>query len=412
MASLTAPPFILSPVSLSEYCKFWAENHTDFLSIGLEQDPERRFINVVKWFVGTLKEQYCSRSEQLGSEKKPLNPFLGEVFVGQWTDPNHGPTVLASEQVSHHPPTTAFSISNEKLSINLEGYFGIKTSLSTQAISVRQHGHSILTLGEFGNEKYMITLPALHVEGILFGKPYVELEGKSFIQSSTGYKAVLEYSGKGYFTGKKNTFKAVISKDDSPRDIIYTIKGQWSGTSKIVGPDSKENVFLDATKQQVLKLQVKDISIQSPLETRKAWIKVAEAIKAQDSRQIHKEKSKIEVFQRTLRAREERNGREWPRRWFESVKVMEEAWYVDLCEKAGVVAGPSGASSSIDKRKADPSVDTNWRFSKEKYLDSPIRPDFNEDRPDLIVQYIAELEKEEPIVLDNEPKPEVIEGMA
>lgn len=41
----------------------------------------------------------------MGSEKKPLNPVLGELFYGTWPDENgRGETILVSEQVSHHPP--------------------------------------------------------------------------------------------------------------------------------------------------------------------------------------------------------------------------------------------------------------------------------------------------------------------
>jgi hypothetical protein len=58
---------------------------------------------VLKWFLTTLHQQYCSRSEKLGSEKKPLNPFLGELFIGKWlangADSEVGETTLISEQV-------------------------------------------------------------------------------------------------------------------------------------------------------------------------------------------------------------------------------------------------------------------------------------------------------------------------
>lgn len=41
----------------------------------------------------------------MGSEKKPLNPVLGELFYGVWPDENgRGETKLIVEQVSHHPP--------------------------------------------------------------------------------------------------------------------------------------------------------------------------------------------------------------------------------------------------------------------------------------------------------------------
>jgi hypothetical protein len=70
------------------------------VSPATEPDPEKRALAVLKWFLSTLHQQYCSRSEKLGSEKKPLNPFLGELFIGKWaTDENTGETTLISEQV-------------------------------------------------------------------------------------------------------------------------------------------------------------------------------------------------------------------------------------------------------------------------------------------------------------------------
>ena len=44
---------------------------------------------------------------------KPLNPFLGELFIGKWED-EAGTTNLVAEQVSHHPPATACNIWNDK----------------------------------------------------------------------------------------------------------------------------------------------------------------------------------------------------------------------------------------------------------------------------------------------------------
>lgn len=44
---------------------------------------------------------------------KPLNPFLGELFIGKWED-EAGTTNLIAEQVSHHPPATACNIWNDK----------------------------------------------------------------------------------------------------------------------------------------------------------------------------------------------------------------------------------------------------------------------------------------------------------
>jgi hypothetical protein len=98
LSSLTAPPFILSAKSLVEFSSYWAEHPTIFVAPAHEKDPQKRALLVLKWFLSTLKQQYASRSDKYGNEKKPLNPFLGELFLGKWED-EAGTTELISEQV-------------------------------------------------------------------------------------------------------------------------------------------------------------------------------------------------------------------------------------------------------------------------------------------------------------------------
>lgn len=98
LSSITAPPFILSSTSLVEFSSYWAEHPGVFVAPAEEKDPQKRALLVLKWFLSTLKQSYASRSEKFGNEKKPLNPFLGELFLGKWVDAS-GTTELVSEQV-------------------------------------------------------------------------------------------------------------------------------------------------------------------------------------------------------------------------------------------------------------------------------------------------------------------------
>ena len=100
---MTAPPFILGTISLTEFSAYWTEHPSIFVAPASEQDPAKRALLVLKWFLSTLKQSYSSRSEKLGSEKKPLNPFLGEMFLGRWED-EAGTTQLVSEQVRYGFP--------------------------------------------------------------------------------------------------------------------------------------------------------------------------------------------------------------------------------------------------------------------------------------------------------------------
>ena len=278
-----------------------------------ESDPAKRSLLVLQWFLSTLKQQYSSRNEKLGSEKKPLNPFLGELFLGQWDD-EAGETQLVSEQVSHHPPVTAYSISNAKHGIRLTGYNAQKASFG-RTINVKQVGHAILHIDRY-NEDYLITLPALHIEGLITGSPYVELEKSTYIVSSSGFTSKVDYSGKGWLSGKKNSFSASMYRHGKEKDPIYNVDGQW--TENFTVKDAHKHVVYtyEAKKTPKTPLSLKPIEQQDPLESRRAWQKVATAINKGDMNTTAGEKSVIENSQREMRKKEQAEGRSWQRTFF------------------------------------------------------------------------------------------------
>ncbi|KAI9663401.1 MAG: Oxysterol binding protein [Trizodia sp. TS-e1964] len=313
LSSLTAPPFILSTTSLVEYSSYWAKHPSLLVAPASEPDAGKRALLVLKWFLSTLKPQYSSRSEKLGSEKKPLNPFLGELFLGKWQD-EAGITELVSEQVSHHPPITAYSITNAEHGVHLQGYNGQKASFS-RTINVKQIGHALLHLSRY-DEDYLITLPSLHIEGLIYGAPFVELNKSTFIQSSSGYTAKIDYSGKGWLSGKKNSFTATLYPTGKEKEIIYSIEGQWTDSFTIKDAKGKVIDTWDAKKAETTPLFTAPVADQDPLESRRAWEKVASAIIVGDMDAAGIEKSKIENEQRELRRLEKAENREWVRRYF------------------------------------------------------------------------------------------------
>ncbi|GAB0138872.1 hypothetical protein EsDP_00007094 [Epichloe bromicola] len=344
LSSLTAPPFILSSQSLTEFSSYWATHPPILTAPTAESDPAKRAMLVLKWFLSTLKHQYASRSEQFGNEKKPLNPFLGELFLGSWTD-EAGETTLISEQVSHHPPATAYCIQNSRTGVQLEGYNAQKATFKSTII-VKQIGHAVLTIpvGSAENvqqERYLITLPSLHIEGLIFGAPFVELDGSSYICSSSGYTAKIDYSGKGWLSGKKNSILATLYPTGKEKDVLYNVTGQWTKEFEIYEGPAKKNssstlvTTYDAVGTAQSELKVAPIDEQHPLESRRAWAKVAEAIQAGDMDTVSVEKGKIENAQRNLRNKERSENRSWERRYF-SAMAGQDVTLKALGQAAGV----------------------------------------------------------------------------
>lgn len=345
LSSLTAPPFILSSQSLTEFSSYWSTHPSLLIAAASEADPARRSLLVLKWFLSTLKHQYASRSEQFGNEKKPLNPFLGELFLGSWND-EAGETTLISEQVSHHPPATAYCIRNRKTGVQLEGYNAQKATFKSTII-VKQIGHAVLTIpiGEKKEpETYLITLPSLHIEGLIFGAPFVELDGTSHITSSSGFSAKIEYSGKGWLSGKKNTVVATIYPTGKEKEVLYNVTGQWNTTLEFYAGAAKKNSKdtlvdqYDAEAAQQTQLELAPVEKQHPLESRRAWAKVAAGIQIGDMDVVSIEKGKIENAQRALRHKETSDETAWKRRYFTAVSVGDTDAVLQELGAAGGVA--------------------------------------------------------------------------
>jgi len=359
LSSLTAPPFILSSQSLTEYSSYWGTHPPLLTAPATESDPAKRALLVLKWFLATLKHQYASRSEKYGNEKKPLNPFLGELFLGSWND-EAGETTLVSEQVSHHPPATAYCLRNDKTGVQLEGYNAQKATFKSTII-VKQIGHAVLTVpvGK-ETERYLITLPSLHIEGLIFGTPFVELDGGSTISSSSGYTAKIDYSGRGWLSGKKNSVTAVLHPTGKEKEVLYNVTGQWTKEFEIYeGPAKKNSTATlletyDAVATAPAELQIAPVEKQHPLESRRAWSKVAEAIQKGDMDAVSVEKGKIEQAQRNLRAKERSEDRSWERRYFNATEGADET-----LEAVGKAAGVP-LDGEQDKTGG------LWRFCHEK----------------------------------------------
>jgi len=72
-----------------------------------EDDAFSRMKCIVRWYLSG----FYKKPKGL---KKPYNPILGETFRCYWDHPSGSRTFYIAEQVSHHPPVSAFYVSNKK----------------------------------------------------------------------------------------------------------------------------------------------------------------------------------------------------------------------------------------------------------------------------------------------------------
>ncbi len=181
----------------------------------------------------------------------------------------------------------------------------------------------------------------------------------TYITSSSGYVAKIDYSGKGWLSGKKNSFTATLFPKSNEKEILYTVEGQWTDSFTIkagggsgLKKHAKAIETYNAKATPITPLKVAPLAEQDPYESNRAWEKVAAGIQKGDMDIVHNEKSKIEVAQRELRKKEQAEGREWQRRFFVRGEKPE-GWWEDLAKCVG-------EKIEVDKTNGV------WRFDESK----------------------------------------------
>uniref|UniRef100_A0AAV2J2F9 Oxysterol-binding protein n=1 Tax=Knipowitschia caucasica TaxID=637954 RepID=A0AAV2J2F9_KNICA len=187
LSKVVLPTFILEPRSfldkLSDYYY-----HADFLSeAAVEENAYDRMKKVVKWYISG----FYKKPKGL---KKPYNPIIGETYRCMWLhQKTNSKTFYMAEQVSHHPPVSAFYVSNRKDGFCVSGSILAKSKFYGNSLSAILDGEARLTFLNRG-EDYVMNMPYAHCKGILYGTMTLELGGQITITcEKTGYSAQLEF---------------------------------------------------------------------------------------------------------------------------------------------------------------------------------------------------------------------------
>uniref|UniRef100_A0A915KGJ6 Oxysterol-binding protein n=1 Tax=Romanomermis culicivorax TaxID=13658 RepID=A0A915KGJ6_ROMCU len=309
LTKITLPTFILERRSLLEmFADFFA--HPDlFARITDQSDPEERMLAVVKWYLSSF---HAGRKSSVA--KKPYNPIIGETFRCRWDVPrcadgkdivSDGPypgsqkdhlTFLA-EQVSHHPPVSAFYAEHPIKNVYVNGHIWTKSKFLGLSIAVHNVGQACLNLPDH-NEQYILTFPSGYGRSIL-GTPWIELGGKCSIKcEKSGYLANIEFLTKPFYGGRAHNIKGEIYRPNA-KTPFATIKGQWNGQMFIkMCNNSEDKIFLDVHQIPVVKKLVAPISQQGDFESRKLWRHVTAALKQKNVHLATKAKQFLEQRQR------------------------------------------------------------------------------------------------------------------
>uniref|UniRef100_A0A3Q3BJR0 Oxysterol-binding protein n=1 Tax=Kryptolebias marmoratus TaxID=37003 RepID=A0A3Q3BJR0_KRYMA len=322
LTKVVLPTFILERRSLLEmYADFFA--HPDlFVSIADQPEPKERMVQVVKWYLSAF---HAGRKGSVA--KKPYNPILGEVFFCHWDLPNEetvsdGPVPWSSsnsvsfvaEQVSHHPPISAFYAECLKKKIQFNAHIWTKSKFLGMSIGVHNIGQGCVSCLEH-DEHYILTFPNGYGRSILT-VPWVELGGECNIScSKSGYSANIVFHTKPFYGGKKHRITAEIFSPNDKKSFC-SIEGEWNGVMFAKWATGENTLFIDTKKMGIIKKKVRKLEDQHEYESRRLWRGVTLNLKLKDIDAATEAKHRLEEKQRAEARERKEKEQQWETRLF------------------------------------------------------------------------------------------------
>ncbi|XP_008406118.1 oxysterol-binding protein-related protein 9 isoform X4 [Poecilia reticulata] len=330
LTKVVLPTFILERRSLLEmYADFFA--HPDlFISIADQPEPRERMVQVVKWYLSAF---HAGRNDSVA--KKPYNPILGEIFFCHWDLPNEkeeaspptesvsdGPVPWSSpssvcfvaEQVSHHPPISAFYAECLSKKIQFNAHIWTKSKFLGMSIGVHNIGQGCVSCLEH-DEHYILTFPNGYCRSILT-VPWVELGGECNIScSKTGYSATIMFHTKPFYGGKKHRVTAEIFAPNDKKSFC-SIEGEWNAVMYSKLATGENTTFIDTKKMAIIKKKVRKLEDQLEYESRRLWSDVTLNLKLKDIDRATEAKHRLEEKQRAEAKERKEKEQQWETRLF------------------------------------------------------------------------------------------------
>lgn len=310
------PIFLTEPRSLldrySDFC-----THLDLLMRLPEvSHPELRFVECVRFYLSG----WHLRAKDL---RNPFNPILGEVFNCSY---NHGDSVThyTAEQISHHPPSTAFAVLNDKKGMYLNAFIRPAMHFKGNSMDVELVG-KIMGHDMRHQEDYEISFPHIIIRNVIMGTLGMTLSGDAKISCpQSGYYAELEFKPTGMFHSKVNYVTCNI-KSTSHKKPLYQIEGRWDEIMYITNcKTGRKDVFFDPSTASVSVRSLPPVEDRPDNESTRVWGEVMNQIQAKNELVAMSEKTKVEEAQRQVAADRAARGVSWSPKNF--IKVTDECY--------------------------------------------------------------------------------------
>ncbi|XP_071441573.1 oxysterol-binding protein-related protein 1-like isoform X2 [Hetaerina americana] len=212
LSKITMPVVFNEPLSFLQRMVEYMEYAHLLKRAAQEQDPVDRMRYVAAFAVSALAFNW----ERLG---KPFNPLLGETYELEREDFR-----VVCEQVSHHPPVSAFHA--DGADFHFHGSIHPKLKFWGKSVEIQPKGTVTVEFPSWG-EAYTWTNVNCCVHNIIVGKLWIEQYGTmEVINQKTGHRAILTFKPAGWYSKDLHRVEGFVT--DKHKKKLFFLYGKWT----------------------------------------------------------------------------------------------------------------------------------------------------------------------------------------
>ncbi|XP_061834150.2 oxysterol-binding protein-related protein 1 isoform X2 [Nerophis lumbriciformis] len=228
LSKITMPVIFNEPLSFLQRLTEYMEHTYLIHQANATSDSVDRMKCVAAFAVSAVASQW----ERTG---KPFNPLLGETYELVREDLGFR---LLSEQVSHHPPVSAFHAEGLQQDFVFHGSIYPKLKFWGKSVEAEPKGVITLELPKH-NEAYTWTNPTCCVHNIIVGQLWIEQYGSvEVINHRTGERCCLNFKPCGLFGKELHKVEGYIL--DKSKKKLCALYGKWTDCLYVIDPAAIE----------------------------------------------------------------------------------------------------------------------------------------------------------------------------
>ncbi|XP_068843079.1 oxysterol-binding protein-related protein 2 isoform X3 [Capricornis sumatraensis] len=319
LSKITMPIAFNEPLSFLQRITEYMEHVYLIHRASRQPQSLERMQSVAAFAVSAVASQW----ERTG---KPFNPLLGETYELIREDLGFR---FISEQVSHHPPISAFYSEGLHQDFLFHGSIYPKLKFWGKSVEAEPRGTITLELLKH-KEAYTWTNPTCCVHNVIIGKLWIEQYGTvEILNHRTGDKCVLHFKPCGLFGKELHKVEGYIQ--DKSKKKLFMIYGKWTECLWGIDPVAYESFRKQERRGDSLRKMKPMYNFTSftvslnELETGMEKIlaptdcRLRPDIRGMENGNMDlasQEKERLEEKQREARRERAREEAEWQTRWF------------------------------------------------------------------------------------------------